>query len=134
MLPIEIGCGKIWKTPRGPKGDSRGANVIGSAVKVTRVAMGKETECAGQRGASRLQASGAIDILIGLNKSVYFGKNVLIVPPPLLGHVCAILDDARARLDIVESCDCRCPVFAECRDLVIVLSHVEPHALQQAFP
>jgi hypothetical protein len=35
MLPIEIGCGKIWKTPRGPKGDKRAADVIGNAVKVT---------------------------------------------------------------------------------------------------
>ena len=30
---------------------------------------------------------GAVDMLIGCNKSVYFSKNVLIEPPPLLGHV-----------------------------------------------
>jgi len=54
MLPIEIGCGKIWKTPRGPKGEKRAADVIGNAVEIMRVATGKETESAGQRGASRL--------------------------------------------------------------------------------
>ena len=54
MLPIEIGCGKISKTPRGLKGDTRAADVIGNAVKVMRVATGKESESAGQRGASRL--------------------------------------------------------------------------------
>jgi hypothetical protein len=27
MLPIEIGCGKIWKMPRGPKGEKRPADV-----------------------------------------------------------------------------------------------------------
>jgi hypothetical protein len=54
MLPIEIGCGKIWKRLRGTKGEKRAADVIGNAVKVMRVATGKETESAGQRGASRL--------------------------------------------------------------------------------
>jgi len=27
MLPIEIGCGKIWKMPRGPKGEKRPADI-----------------------------------------------------------------------------------------------------------
>jgi hypothetical protein len=54
MLPIEIGCGKIWKTLRGPKPEKRAADVIGNAVKLMRVATGKETESARQRGASRL--------------------------------------------------------------------------------
>jgi len=39
------------------------------------VATGKETQSAGQRGASRLWA---IDILIGRDKSGHFGKNVLM--------------------------------------------------------
>jgi hypothetical protein len=38
----------------GPKGEKRAADVNGDAVKVRRVAAGKETESAGQRGASRL--------------------------------------------------------------------------------
>ena len=54
MLPIEIGCGKIWKTLRGPKPEKRAADVIGNAVEIMRVATCKETESAGQRGASRL--------------------------------------------------------------------------------
>ena len=54
MLPIEIGCGKNWKTPRGPKGERCAADIIGNAAKVIRVATGKVTESAGQRGASRL--------------------------------------------------------------------------------
>ena len=71
-----------------------------------------------------------IDILIGRNKGVYFSENALIEPPPLLGQVDAIYRDNRAPLDFVESGGRRPPVFAERRDLIVVLAHTHHRALR----
>src|SRR5664280_1469562 len=55
-----------------------------------------------------------IDVLIGCNKGVNFGENVLMEPPLSLGQVYAILGDNRAPLDFVESGDRYRPIFAQC--------------------
>ncbi len=44
MLPIEIGCGKIWKTPRGPKGEKRFADVGARAALIAKIATGEVEE------------------------------------------------------------------------------------------
>ena len=75
----------------------------------------------------------SIDALIGCNKGVNLGENVLMEPPLSLGQVYAILGDNRAPVDFVESGDRYRPIFAQCGDLVVVCAHANPHALRQAF-
>ena len=73
-----------------------------------------------------------VDILVGRNESVYFSENVLMEPPPLLGQVYAIYRDSRAPLDFVERGGRHSPVFAERRDLIVVLAHTNHRAPCQA--
>jgi hypothetical protein len=75
-----------------------------------------------------------IDVLIGCNKGVNFGENVLMEPPLSLGQVYAILGDNRAPLDFVESGDRYRPIFAQCSDLIVVCAHANPPCFAAGIP